>query len=528
MKSKKRTKRLIRYFLIISIIISGSLVTCLIYPSIKWDINFLMQELLFRLNNNNLKQIKNQDTIPKCPNCNVILVSFDTLRADRLGCYGYSRNTSPNIDKLTEESIIFKKMFSNAYWTLPSHMSMFTSLYPLTHKINDKYSGFLSSRFKTFAEILAEEGYQPIWSSPLPGPYINTPGSIGRGFDNQGFNNFYQPIFYNQKRIYNESNKDLSSILKQVINKKFFLFIHSYVNHAPYVYPEEFNHKFLNPNYSGNFPRNMTILSKLLLIKMKKDLEMNPNSFLNNFHLTSEQKIRLINSLNTENIEEFTYFLADNLYNNLDIIYDSLDSVYYDSIKFNPSSEDISELQNSYDCGVYYVDYLFGEFLNELKENGLLEKTIIILTADHGEELFEHYGFDHKNFYDHTISVPLIIRVPGLKTRIEIGKLTQSIDIIPTVLNLLDLKTPVELQGKNILDYNGQDNEYTYGYSLGDIYIRSEKWKYIKKRDGEEELYYLLNDPLEQNNLIYKKSIIIKKYKGRFKDEITKWMLKQS
>ena len=102
--------------------------------------------------------IFDEDINYKCKDCNVIFISIDTLRADHLGYYGYYRNTTPNIDRLAEESIVFKNAFSQAPYSTASHMTMITSLYPTVHQIiNDENS--LNKDIKTLAEVLKENGY---------------------------------------------------------------------------------------------------------------------------------------------------------------------------------------------------------------------------------------------------------------------------------------------------------------------------------------------------------------------------------
>src|SRR3989338_7614321 len=151
----------------------------------------------------------------------------------------------------------------------------------------------------------------------------------------------------------------------------------------------------------------------------------------------------------------------------------------------------ISELRNSYDNGVYLVDSLVEEFLQVLDEKNLSQKTIIIITADHGEELYEHQNFGHNVFYDTVVHVPLIIIHPGVHEQIRINSLAESVDIMPTILSFLQIPSPASLQGKDLTAiYKGEIPKHSYvkGYALGNSYIRSPEWKYIKRRDGQEEL----------------------------------------
>lgn len=489
MRFNYKIKGIILYSLIILIIAGFFLGSCLFYPDILWGISFLGHELSFNINNFFSTSEGIIKYAPNCQNCNIILISLDTLRADHLSCYGYNRETSPNIDKLAEESILFEDAFSNAYFTLPSHMSIFTSLYPTTHKINNLESKPLSTDFKTFAEIFKKEGYRTIWFGPLFHSHLSLDQGFGRGFDE-----FY-PFYFSQMTYFPDStkfNKTLfSDVLNQDLDKKFFLFFYSNINHAPYIYPEEFNFKFSNKSYSGRLPQDYNDLIDSCSIKMKKSFENNPDYIY-------------------QPALCYYHFLDDN------------------SNEILPSDEDISEVSNRYDNGVFYVDYLLGELLAELEQLDLSENTVIIIASDHGEELFEHNGFDHDDFYDHTVHVPFIIKVPGLQKKIEVTGLTQNIDILPITLTLAKLTSPEFLEGRGLQQILENNNKrYVFGYSLGDTYARSEKWKYIKHRDGEEELYYLLNDPLERHNLINSKSLIVNNFRKTICDELIKWETSQ-
>jgi arylsulfatase A-like enzyme len=186
---------------------------------------------------------------------------------------------------------------------------------------------------------------------------------------------------------------------------------------------------------------------------MKKDLEKNHEVFFKNVSLTQQQKNKLIDCFNFTNITDCREFL----WNDIDMSVVAFNwsyhpsNIYADTIRLNTTDKDIDELINSYDNGIYFIDHQITEFFYELEKKGLLKNTIIIITSDHGEELYEHNGFLHGAFYDHTIHIPLIIKIPNLTKKIQIQDLAQSIDIAPTVLSLLQLKYPSEFQGINLL-----------------------------------------------------------------------------
>jgi arylsulfatase A-like enzyme len=510
-KSKTKKLKSIGLFIVLFFLLA-----IFIYPGLLWDISFLGHEVFFYLKNLRAANTESLKEIPECKNWNVILISLDTLRADRLGHYGYKRATSPNIDRFAKECMVFKNAFSNAYHTLPSHMSIFTSLYPPTHKINLVKEAPLAPNLMTLAQILKNNGYHTAWAGPLDDISLD----LERGFE-RGIDNFYPPLFTDQNRFRSEEFSDILENTKG----KFFIFLHSYINHAPYFYPGKFNDHFSDVRYSGKLPRNHRTLVRIDFMEMRNDYRSDPEKFSKDLaHMPSELKAELIEILESADLEKFRHIFYK-LNNNLPRKYRN-QFIFYDAIAKNTSKEDILALSNKYDNGVYYADYLFGSFINELKQRGLWDKTIIVVTADHGEELFEHKGFDHANFYEHTIHVPLMIKIPRMTEKVEITKLEESIDIVPMILGFLRIEKPSYMQGKNIL-LNTQKNDYVYGFSFGDMYVRSKKWKYMVHLNGAEELYYLPADPGEKNNLINSRSIIVKKYKTELRDELAKWKIRQ-
>lgn len=175
----------------------------------------------------------------KCPYCNIILVSIDTLRADHVGVYGYGRNTTPNIDSLASDALVFENAVSQSAWTLPAHASMFTGLlpselgliyYPPTVK--------LDSGFTTLAEILKGHGYSTV--------SYNGGGFVGNGFRlNQGFD------VYESKGRRFEKNIDASiEWIRGNKGKRFFLFLHGYDAHRPYDVSREYNIFY---DYNGGY-----------------------------------------------------------------------------------------------------------------------------------------------------------------------------------------------------------------------------------------------------------------------------------
>jgi len=185
-----------------------------------------------------------------CPDCNVILISLDTLRTDHLGGYGYHLNTSPNIDEFTGKGIVFSNAIATSPWTTPSHASLFTSLNPsdvdmVVFLKHDK----LPDNATTLAEILSDKGYATagFTGGGLVGPYYN----LHQGFD----------TYKSNGRRWEHNSKQLYHWLTQNKDKKFFLFVHAYNCHFPYTPPGRYNKMFTNG--SGDVKRIRSSLPRI-------------------------------------------------------------------------------------------------------------------------------------------------------------------------------------------------------------------------------------------------------------------------
>lgn len=173
-----------------------------------------------------------QRSLPgKPPRPHVILISIDTLRADHLGAYGYARATSPNLDAFAAESIVFENAFATSPWTLPSHASMLTGLYPEEHRAGHGHiNAGLASEVATVAELLAAAGYRTIANTAAG--YVSSVHGLARGFQD-----------WTERK-----GSSLRSALPGVLDAlgtdpamPTFLFLHTYDAHGPYAHPEEFN-----------------------------------------------------------------------------------------------------------------------------------------------------------------------------------------------------------------------------------------------------------------------------------------------
>ncbi|MCC7572394.1 MAG: sulfatase [Candidatus Methanofastidiosum sp.] len=368
---------------------------------------------------------------------NIIFYVLDSLRVDHLSCYGYERGTSPNIDNLCKDGIVFTNAFAQSTWTKPSAASMLTSMYPSVHKVEYMDSFFNYNLFR-LPDFLKLVGYKTYAVSSMG--QVSTPMGFNKSFD--VFIDLYKESTTNarykikDKKLENIiGDKEISLPRSEDINnhlfpffseqsKDNFFFIWSIDTHVPFCPPEEFS-KFLDPLYSGKID-------------------------------------------GTEN-----------------------------SIKNIQTELDKKRIIDLYDSEIYYNDFHIGKLIEELKNKKIYDDSLIIITGDHGESFrFEDGNIGHGHIpFDDLVRVPLIIKFPKSQYGGQvISEIIQHIDIMPTILNFLgiDYKDYEFIQGKNILDITknkSQINLVTYSetrqYRLKDTYysVRSCNMKYILKEN---------------------------------------------
>lgn len=384
-------------------------------------------------------------------NYNVILIGIDALRADHLGVYGHQRNTSPNIDELASRGLLFENCSSQAPNTAPSFMSIMTSLYPSYHGVTDNIKEddklrmyALDEKIPTIAQILKKNGYST--AAFTDGGNVWDEMGFGRGFDYYSMNREFR------RRIRPAGGSILTDEilywLKESSRNNFFLFFHTYAVHTPWFAPRSFRGL-----YGGCIDDVMT-----------------PP-----IQITAVRKIQWF--------EPYLHFLHQ--------IQDAKTRHYY---------------INSYDGAIKYVDDFIGTMIQFLKKTKLLERTIIILTSDHGEEFYEHGGYGHHQFYRELLHVPLIIAAPHFgNTQQKIVRLVRSIDIFPTILELLGIKIDFPIHGVSLAPPLKEDIDLVAAAEAEFLgwAVQRKNMKYIchQQKDPPRELYDLSKDPKEKGNL---------------------------
>jgi arylsulfatase A-like enzyme len=316
---------------------------------------------------------------------------MDTTRRDHLGCYGYGRPTSPNLDAFAEESVLFESCYSTNNDTLPNHSSILTGLYPYNHGVLGSEHRPLHPDVVTLGDVLLAHGYNTVAITSVAFMNENTIGN--------GFQRFHAP---DQAEKQAEGTTDLVlSVLDQLgsSDQSFFLWVHYFDPHYPYYPPGKHRDAISAEGISEDRLKFVT-----------KDYTM-PGSITRE-ELADPEKL---------------------------------------SAKLNLTERDRMAMVSAYDAEIAYMDYHIGRLMGVLKSNRLYDNSIVIVTADHGESLFENDAdwLGHWFIYEPVVRIPLMIRNSDMGPK-RVGGFVQNIDIAPTVLNWLGLEAPY-MDGK-VLD----------------------------------------------------------------------------
>lgn len=311
---------------------------------------------------------------------NLILIVMDTTRQDHLSCYGYNRQTTPNLEALSRESLLYTNAYSPSSWTLPSHASIMTGLYPSQHgahfnveSSSEPAVNKLHDNFITLAEVLSEHGY--ISAGVVGATFCHRIFGIAQGFDyyNDDFQtvdhdlghyivfritskifalkNYFARRGFNGVRKAAELNKIIFPWLETNYARPLFLFINYFDAHWPYSPPAPYNTLFEGKS-DGLIIKNHGNEWKLFGAVIK-----------GGHRLKEEEKAHLL---------------------------------------------------SQYDGEIAYLDYHIGRLLEKLKVLGIYDESIIIITADHGESFGEHNLMDHgRALYEELLKIPLIIKYPA-------------------------------------------------------------------------------------------------------------------
>lgn len=397
-------------------------------------------------------------TAHKYKDCNLVFVSFDALQAAHVGSLGYSRDVTPTIDAMARQGVSFHNTISVASWTVPASMTWFTGVYPSEHRMTNKFAVYQPplrkvANLKELAPDLITLADILKENGYATGGFTGNAGvSGGFGYE-QGFD-----VYYYEKGRFGSMDQSIPEALtwlRENKDRKFFLFLHGYDIHFQNSPATGFDYRFVDRGY-------------------------------NHRYTGSEQEQEL---LREEGLEKGRVVMSD---------------------------EDVRFWRAVYDEKIQRTDAKYRKFLEELDRLGVSERTLFVLTSDHGTELYEHQRFDHGfTLYNELLHVPLILKLPGQTTSKVVPDRVSSIDVMPTLLDLLDARVSDKarkqlrgvslvpaLQGERVARDVFSETDYrqfTYKRSI----ITPDGWKLICTLESNtRELYNLNDDPGETRNLI--------------------------
>ncbi len=380
---------------------------------------------------------------------NILLISIDSLRADHLGAYGYSRQTSPAIDRLAAQGALFTNAVSSTSWTLPAHIALLTGLPDTTHGVTGARKS-LNPGVTTLAQALKGAGYYTVGF--YSGPFLHPAFGFARGFDE-----YVDCTSYRMgegglalKLLHRASHSDVTnpnvlwqllSRLDQARGRRFFFFLHLWDVHYDYMPPPPFDSMF-DPDYRGSFSGR-------------------------DFGRNSRFKVGMDRA-------DFEHVVA------------------------------------LYDGEIRFTDETIALILQAMEERGLLDNTLVVITGDHGDEFLDHGNKGHRHtLYQELIHVPLIFWYPSRIAPRKVKAVVRLIDVAPTILEVAGLPGLGAGHGRSLrpLLHGGEEaspraalaelSSAPRSPDLTALRLGDEK-VIINDGDGSGEYYDLAQDPEEK------------------------------
>ncbi|MGD8414232.1 MAG: sulfatase [Candidatus Latescibacterota bacterium] len=441
---------------------------------------------------------------------NVVMVLLETTRAGHVSCYGYERETTPNMDALGREGVVFENYYSEAPFSALSKASLATGLYPHNHGVRTMPQR-IRDDVTTLAEVFSGDGYRT--AAFATGVLTGTPFNYHRGyrtFESLGipydlfrFATSLRGLDLTLNRVtpwYMTSAErsrvvDAVNVVPRALEwmdagkgRPFFCLVELPDPHFPYQPPKRFAEKFTKP----------------------------------------DADYTLIDDIESRRVRWY------------DVVYDFYEAGY--------NTTDLEHTIGLYDGEIAYADWAIGRLVEGLKSRGLYDDTIVVLTADHGENFGEHGTFlTHTQLYEQSLHVPMLMRYPEKLPVRRVEALVQEVDVFPTLLELAGVEYEGHLDGVSMVRKVENDVSSYPLFAEDDILkdvrlmeydsyrvylpgvrgkwrmVREGNWKliYIPTPDGEEyELYDVVADPMERNNLFSPDNEVA----GRLMGLLDQWM----
>ncbi len=391
----------------------------------------------------------------------VLLISLDTLRADRLGCYGYDRPTSPVIDGLAANAVLFEDVASPSAKTATSHMSMFTGLHPGAHGVRNTYGGTglaPHADLTTIFQAAKAAGYITVGFTG--GGMMSAELGFGRGFD------LYDARGGGGDRVFQRATQWCAENLEALEDEPLLLFVHTYEIHDPYTPPLEWQTRFVDAAYAGAIDATRISLPENAAETWKTDP-----------HFYTE--------------------VQDRFWGGFD----------------GGSAADVQYLSDLYDAGIAYTDDLLGQFLGSIAPTRFARECLVVLTSDHGDEFQEHGNLTHQSIYQEILHVPLIFKLPSTdpasaaRAGVRIARPVRGIDLGPSLAEWCGVQLSAVVQGLSLLpEVRGATRSESETWSeIGTVAnelasLRAGPYKLLALKAAPEQgaLYDLSLDPRER------------------------------
>lgn len=391
---------------------------------------------------------------------NLLLITLDTTRPDHLGLYGYEKPTSPNLDRLAEESVVYDHAYATSSWTLASHASLFTGLWPQQHGAQSVPEGqnrelgygvrSLDDSFTTLAETLRGRGYRT--AAVIAGPALRSELGVAQGFEIFDDEFSSQLALFNGRRAEPVIDRALE-LIESFGNQPWFLFINVFDPHAPYRPP---------PPHDGGLPQAGEAAG--LGARVKKGIVA---------RAAREEAWRPVADLDSETAEFFGRQLA------------------------------------GYDAEIRYMDLHLGRLFESVRADDAGRGTVLAITADHGESFGEHFLFSHgAHLYEDNVRVPLLIRYPRGRGAGRVGTPVQNHRLFDALVAAAGGNaTPTAFDDSPqpiVLEVRQSDANTRI---LGEFFARNLRaivappYKLIESSSGKKELFRLDTDPGELADL---------------------------
>jgi arylsulfatase A-like enzyme len=398
---------------------------------------------------------------------NVLILLVDALRADHLGCYGYPRPTSPTIDAFAAEGTRFANAISPAPWTLPVMGTIWTGLYPSLHGAV-LASDVWKSRARSFTPVSTLDASRTTLAEVLAGAGVRTAAFVNGSYPGKvfGFGQGFEHFVDDELPGLRLNVEALLEWIDYTTPQRFFAYVHTGEVHSPYGPTED-----------------------------ARLTEGSPSP-----------RVRYLAAALREERERYASLSFEPDYDgDLDGSLESLQRIHD---RGRPAARDFEHLIALYDRGIRYTDHWVGVILKALESRGLDRRTVVLITADHGDELFDHGGFEHtKTFYEEMVRVPFLLRVPREGNGRVVAQQVGLIDVFPTVLDLMGVSYDGPVQGISLrpaLRGDALPERPMFGEASQvpkRRAVRMNGHKYVRDGDGSEELYDLTADPGERTNL---------------------------